>query len=308
MEKPILVFGATGKVGRRLTQRLLERAVPVRGVTRHPERLPGDVRSHPLFQLANADFEKPGRVEAVVEGVEAVYLMPPEESADPTRVEVELSKAVIDAAGAENVDQVMLHTWLRPGEGPTGARILDVKQAVEWELLVAGVPYTILRPGLFLDTLLDPALQERTDVFAAPFPPQRKVGVVAADDVAAVAAGLLLEGKKNRLFDLHIPGGVTGPAIAHALSFETGRRTEFQAYVGPSSEFVKGLPMGDAERELYAEFFDYLRGHDYVGQAGAIYSVLPEFRYTTVETYLRTLLSRPRTPPLRAPGGWSSTS
>ena len=69
--QPVLVTGATGRVGRVVVAQLLEAAVPVRALTRRPEaaELPAGV------EVVSGDFTVPESLDLALRDVSAVFLV-----------------------------------------------------------------------------------------------------------------------------------------------------------------------------------------------------------------------------------------
>ncbi|MEK1869790.1 MAG: NAD(P)H-binding protein, partial [Ensifer adhaerens] len=99
-ERPILVTGATGKLGRLVVERLLARGQPVRVFTRRPET------ARALFgeavQIAAGDFGDRAALDAAVRGVGRLLLLSP----ISTRLVTD-QVAVADAAVAANVARIV---------------------------------------------------------------------------------------------------------------------------------------------------------------------------------------------------------
>src|SRR5207249_1540194 len=68
---PVLVTGATGRIGRLVVDRLLDEGVPVRALTRRPETagLPAGV------EVVSGDFTAPESLDAGLAGVDTVFLV-----------------------------------------------------------------------------------------------------------------------------------------------------------------------------------------------------------------------------------------
>ena len=97
---PILVTGASGFIGRHLTATLLERGMPVRVVTRHPERLPAEWAGR--VEVITGSLTDKHTIEAVTKGVVLVFHLAGEmqEAASMKAVNADAAHDLVQAAGA----------------------------------------------------------------------------------------------------------------------------------------------------------------------------------------------------------------
>src|SRR5699024_10229443 len=97
-------------------------------------------------------------------------------------------------------------------------RFLRWHAAVETHLQRLGMPHTILRPHLYLPSLLGFAATVAQGLLAAPIG-GAAVGAIAHRDIAAVAAAVLASGEPDgHVYTLTGPQAVTHSEIAAALS------------------------------------------------------------------------------------------
>ncbi|MFC7534304.1 SDR family oxidoreductase [Actinoplanes sp. GCM10030250] len=202
----ILVTGATGNVGRMVVDELLARgATDVRALTVNPAAagLPGEV------EVVRGFLGRLETVPAALAGVDAMYLAPhPATVFEVCRLAAEAGvRRIVDMAGAKG------GTW----------------QVIEDGVEASGVAYTHLEPGEFMANSTLWAAQIRAgdvvrdaygDVVNAP---------IAQEDIAAVAAHVLLCGAS---------GAFTGSADAS------------DAFVGASIELTG--PEALSRREMVA--------------------------------------------------------
>ncbi|MEO8550258.1 MAG: NAD(P)H-binding protein [Kofleriaceae bacterium] len=199
--RTVLVVGATGKTGRRLTPKLRERGITVREASRKPG--PGRTAFSWQDRATHA---------AALAGVDAVYVIPPELVENPT----ELTAPVLEAAARARVQRIVLVSSLGlavPGEPAASGRL-----ALERQITSSGLAWTLLRPSGFM--------QNFSEGFLAPGVQQGALasatgdGVTAfidADDIAAAGCAALTEpGHAGATYAL------TGPA---ALSFAHAAET-----------------------------------------------------------------------------------
>ncbi|WP_433854515.1 SDR family oxidoreductase [Streptomyces kronopolitis] len=193
----IVVTGATGNIGRPLTQALAEAGRQVTAVSRHTAAVPEGVRH------VAADLTEPAGLKPTLAGAEALFLLL---SGDLHAAGAGPADLLAQAADA-GVRRVVLLSTLGVVTRPFGSTRIAMR-ALEDALRESGLEWAILRPGGFASNALWWAESVRAhQVVAAPF---GDVGVPIIDpaDIAAVAAACLLA-------DRHA-GGVyelTGPAV-----------------------------------------------------------------------------------------------
>ncbi|MFC9650298.1 SDR family oxidoreductase [Streptomyces sp. NPDC056937] len=193
----IVLTGATGNIGRPLTQALAEAGQEVTAVSRHASAVPDGVR-HVV-----ADLAEPDSLKSALAGAKALFLLLSGDlhatGANPADI--------IGEAAAGGVRRVVLLSTLGVVTRPSGTTRIAMR-ALEDTLRESGLEWVILRPGGFASNALWWAESVRTQqVVAAPF---GDVGVPIIDpaDIAAVAAACLLD-------DRHTGGAyeLTGPEV-----------------------------------------------------------------------------------------------
>jgi uncharacterized protein YbjT (DUF2867 family) len=144
----ILVAGGTGRLGRELVARLTGEGREVRVLTRDPARaahLSG-------VEVVVGDVRRPADLTAAVHGVDVVVSAVHGFSAwgrGPASVDRDGNAHLVDAAAA-----VGAHVVLLSGLGASATHPIELfrmKAAAEEHLRAAGVPWTIIRPGAFLE-------------------------------------------------------------------------------------------------------------------------------------------------------------
>ncbi|MFZ3598409.1 NAD(P)H-binding protein [Streptomyces sp. BH104] len=201
--RPVLVTGATGRIGRAVVDELLAAGVPVRALTRDPAaaELPAGV------EVVAGDFADPASLDPALRGVRAVFLL---WTAPPATIE-----AVIGRIAARTRRIVLLssphqtpHPFFRQPNP-----MADLHARIERLIADSGLDSTILRPGMFASNVRlwwEPAINAGEPVRW----PYAAVETAPIDerDLAAVAARTLYE-------DGHTGGDyvLTGPeALSHA--------------------------------------------------------------------------------------------
>jgi NAD(P)H dehydrogenase (quinone) len=184
------VTGATGFVGGHTARYVGERDAPLRLIVRDPTRAPDlgvEVR-------AASSYGAGDEMRAALEGVDTLFLVPAEESAD----RIEQHRTAVDAAVAAGVGRLVYLSFVAAASDSTFTLGRD-HWGTEEHIRAAGVPFTFLRMNLYLDFLPRMAVD---DVIAGPAGDGRAAWV-ARDDVAAVAAAVLTtEGHEGQIYDV----------------------------------------------------------------------------------------------------------
>jgi NAD(P)H dehydrogenase (quinone) len=281
----IAVVGVTGVIGSRVAGKLAAAGADVVGVSRSPGELEG-------MRTVAADLTDRAAAARALEGVDALYLTPPESGDDPLSLERAVAETVIDAAVERGVSHVVMHTAVHADRGDTGARILDNKTPLEKRLAASGLGYTILRPAWYLQNLFGAKPYLDQGMFGMPWPADMAWAATDVEDVAEAAVRFLDRGPANRGFDVHIPGGITAGAVCQAVESVTGRTVQY-GEVPSSRAAVEGYPISETHKELYAELYDYFHATSYLGDPDRISEALPGFRPGGLEEFVgRELYAR----------------
>ncbi|TVP44524.1 MAG: NAD-dependent epimerase/dehydratase family protein [Gemmatimonadales bacterium] len=192
-----VVFGASGALGSRVVARLLAAGEPVRAVSRAPGRIAGQCESG--AEGVTADLRDPESLPPALAGARSLVLaahglVPPSRGNHPGEVDGPGARAAIDAAVQAGVRRI-IHLSV-PGAHGDATAFGRVKRATERHLEASGVPFTILRPTLFMENhalvLLGEPLRRgaKVDFFGAGTTP---LNWVSADDVAGWVADAALD-------------------------------------------------------------------------------------------------------------------
>jgi uncharacterized protein YbjT (DUF2867 family) len=133
----ILVTGPTGKVGRRLIPILWRRGVNVRAASRSP------ITPRKGIEPVRFDWTDESTYEAARKGVDAIYLVT---GSFPSPEHADYIGALLDGAAEAGVKRAVLLSVYGLDQAPPENPLRRIELAVE----SSGVPYTILRPGAFM--------------------------------------------------------------------------------------------------------------------------------------------------------------
>ena len=200
---PILVIGASGKTGSRITANLTQKGYNVRRGSRGA--------SIPF------DWEVPSTWAAALEGVSAVYVSYFPDLAFPGAVEK--VEALCEVAKDAGVDRLVLLS----GRGEHHARLGE--EAVR----NSGIDFTLIRAAWFAQNFSEGYLRDPVlgGVIAMPGGDVREP-IIDIDDIADVAVASLTEaGHSGQLYEVTGPRLMTFAEMAEELSETTGRRIRY---------------------------------------------------------------------------------
>jgi len=223
-QPPVLVLGGTGKVGRRIAERLTKRGVPVRIGARG---------ATPAF-----DWTNPATWGDVLDGARAVFISYAPDIAVPGAPQA--VEAFTRQAAAQGVQRVVLLS----GRGEEEA------EAAERLVQQAGVAWTIVRCSWFAqnfseDFLLEPILAGDValpvDTVGEPF--------VDADDIADVATEALLDERHaGQLYELTGPRLLTFNEATQEIARAANRPIRFTTI--PLEDFTAGLTAAGLDKDV----------------------------------------------------------
>ncbi|GAA1895344.1 NAD(P)H-binding protein [Streptomyces durmitorensis] len=194
----IVITAPTGNIGRHLLPLLLESA-PARGeelrvIVRDPARLPDAVRERTeVITGSHGDAEV---VDRAFEGADAVFwLVPPDASLTPEDAYSGFTGPAAKALVAHGVGHVVGVSALGRGTPVAGsAGLVTASLALDDLIAGTGVAYRALANPSFFENLLEEADSIREKgVFTDAVDADRRAPLVSVADIAAVAAGLLLD-------------------------------------------------------------------------------------------------------------------
>lgn len=214
--QPIVVVGATGKTGRRVTNKLRTRGVPTRGVSRS--------------SAVRMDWHDPSTWPAVLDGAEAAYITYAPDLCVPDAPDA-VARFGEQAVGA-GVERLVLLS----GRGEPEAYVAE-------KALRSVVPQcTVVRSSWFAQNFSEGAFG--ADVAAGtlvlPVDPKVREPFVDADDVADVVVACLLDGRHaGQTYEVSGPRAITFPDALHEIAqvanrdvtFETTSADQFAAFM-----------------------------------------------------------------------------
>ncbi|MFJ6867542.1 SDR family oxidoreductase [Streptomyces termitum] len=243
---PVLVTGATGRVGRVVIDRLLDAGVPVRALTRRAEAaatLPAQV------EVFTGDLTVPESLDPALRGAGAVFLVwtaPPRTAA-----------AVVDRLAAHVRRVVFLsspHRTPHPFfQQPNPMAVLHAD--IERLIAATGLESTILRPGMFASNALAwwaPAIRAGETV-RWPYGTAESAPVDDRDIAAVAARTLHRSGYAGGDYVLTGPESLTQAAQVDVIGDVLGRRIAYEEMTPDAFRSPwEGTPAGPAVDMLLA--------------------------------------------------------
>ncbi|SCG68269.1 NAD(P)H-binding protein [Micromonospora humi] len=210
----VLVTGVRGKTGLPLAKLLVaRRGVEVRGGSGDPSTVGVSGVRPTAFS-----WDEPAGWAAATDGVDAVYVVRPDRADAP-----DLVRALL-AGTAPGTRVVLLSD--SDGGHPGSDHPAGWAPSVERVVHGSGRPWTILRPGWFMQVFTDPRFYRHQIAEAGELPfPSGDAGVawIDARDIAAVAERALIEdGHVGRTYRLSGPESLSLPRTAQLLSAAAG--------------------------------------------------------------------------------------
>lgn len=220
MTKTFLVTGASGHLGRRAVEALIEAdAGKVIAMTRAPEKL-ADLAERGV-EVRAASFDDPSSLQAAFGGVDRILLVSTDALYAPG-LRIAQHRNAIGAAAAAGVEHAVYTSSTGPQPQEKGG-LLDDHFWSEHALAATDLGWTILRENLYADTLLMglPQAVATGQLFSAAGDKGRSY--VTRDDCARAAAGALVSANGRQVLELTGPAPVTQDEIAAIASELTGR-------------------------------------------------------------------------------------
>ena len=206
----ILVMGGTGNVGGAVVTELLKRKANVRVLAR---KQPGEGKLPAAVEVAIGDLLDPVSIEQAMQGVDKLFLL-------TAVVADELTQALIAYGIARRVRMKQV-TYLSVFKVE---QFRDVphfasKLAVEQALREVCLPFTILRPGYYIqnDAMLKDALKG-PGIYPMPIGTAGICAVDTRDLAEAAAISLTQDGHEGQTYDLVGPTLISGPGNAATWS------------------------------------------------------------------------------------------
>jgi len=262
----ILVTGAAGKTGNAIVKALGVKGARVRALIRRPEQTAA-LKALGAVEVCVGDFEDARALARATAGVRAIYHICPNVS----RSEIVYAQAVAAAAQANNVKRFIYHSVLHPQIKAMPHHWEKLR--TEAMLLATDFDLTVLQPTAYMQNLLGAWRGVVNDgVFRIPYPVETRLSLVNLDDVAEVAARVLMEdGHAGATYELAGTMPLSQTQVANTLGTVLGRDVRAEEEPLESWEArMRTAGMGGHERAALIAMFRYYAGHGLVGNPNTL--------------------------------------
>lgn len=244
---PIVVTGATGRLGGRVAQRLAELGVAQRLLVRDPGRAPRLTGA----EVVQATYADGGAVRAALAGAHTVLMV----SAAETPDRVAQHRTFVDAAASAGVEHLVYTSFYGAAPDATFTLARD-HWATEEHIRASGLRSTFLRDSLYADFL--PLMVGEDGVLRGPAG-DGAVAAVGQDDIADAAVAVLRDPAPHAgaTYDLTGPEALTLDEVATRLSEVLGRSIRYHAETVPEA-YASRAAYGAPDWQLDAWVSTYL--------------------------------------------------
>jgi NAD(P)H dehydrogenase (quinone) len=239
-ERTLLVTGASGHLGRRVVEILLDAEERVVAATRTLEKLSSLAARG--AEVRRADFDSPASLERAFTAVDRLLLI----STDALGRRLPQHLAVIDAAVRAGVEHVVYTSFSNPEKWK--ASFAREHMETEGALRSSGLSWTVLRNNLYTDHLVPKLSSAIASGELAAAAGGGGAGYVTRDDCAGAAAAALASAEfDGRTIDVTGPAVVTHVELAEIAGDVSRTRV---TYVRRSPEEIrKGLIANGMSRD-----------------------------------------------------------
>lgn len=256
----IAIAGATGNTGGRIAQYLIETGAQITVLIRNPEKLHPVVRQKATIRQGSLDDAQ--FVIEATQGAEALYWVVPYNfgASDFRAYQHQVGSAAAAAIQANHIPYVV-NLSSNGAHLPRGMGPISGLYEVEQRLNAAAQNIVHLRPGFFMENYLMQLETIRTvNRIFLPIRGDRCLAMIATQDIAAVAANLLLQQdwSGQSALGLHGPTDLSFDEAAAILSQELGRSIVHVPIV--SEQFRDSLLQMGASESVAADYVEMWQG------------------------------------------------
>jgi uncharacterized protein YbjT (DUF2867 family) len=233
IEKPILVFGATGQQGGSVTTALLKAGRPVRALVRDAASAKSVALHDAGVEIVQGTLADTMAMRHAMEGVHGVFsVQPSSPGGDLSDAdEVRYGIGIADLANESGVEHLVYSSGAAVGDKPTGLGHFDSKARIEEHIRTLPILSTIVRPAAFMEMLVMPGfgLDEGHFTF---FPkPEQSMQLIAVEDIGKFVAAIFADRARfgGETFEI-ASDSVTGRDLEKLFTKAAGRPIPYSRF------------------------------------------------------------------------------
>ncbi|MFG2038350.1 NAD(P)H-binding protein [Dactylosporangium sp. NPDC048998] len=248
----MVITTPSGQIGRQLVEDLVDRSAAVRVVVRDPASLPPHIRER--VEVVPGSHGDPEVAAAAFAGAASVFLVVPPEprTTDVDAHYLRFARVACDAVREHGVERIVAVSSLGRGVAKDAGHI-SAALAMDELFDAAGAHFRVLRLPFFMENLLTQAagIRDRGEFWLANAA-DRPLRAVATRDIAAAAAGLLLDDAWTGHGDVPVvsPDDLSPDGMAAVMSEVLGRPIEFRR---AALEDYRATMLGHGMSEAWAQ-------------------------------------------------------
>jgi uncharacterized protein YbjT (DUF2867 family) len=252
-EARMILVTTAGKVGSAAVRSLTLREMPVRVLTRDPEKT--KALADAGAEIAVGDLDAPASLDAAMAGVTAVVLVSPGVPAQELNV--------VAAAARAGAGHVVKATSNASADSPIARRRWQTE--IEAGLAASGLACTLLRSNAYMQNILAlaPAIASTSSFGSSAG--QGRIGMVDARDVGAVAAEIAASPAQHagKTYWPTGPDLISNDAVAAVLSELLGRAITYRELsFGEDKDMMMRAGVPESIAEMNAQAFSMIADGD----------------------------------------------
>jgi NAD(P)H dehydrogenase (quinone) len=266
----ILITGANGKTGKAILGKLVGQKVVVRAFVHQADQI-DDLKALGAADVVVGELLDKQAVLDALDGIETVYHICP--NMNPQ--ELEIGRLLLTAASQQKVSNFIFHSVLHPHISQMQHHWN--KLLVEQEVFTSGLNYSIIQPTAYMQNIL--AYWQRITsqgIFAPPYSPRTRLGLVDLNDVAEAAMKVILHSTyRGGIFELVGTPAYSQEEVAEYISQKIGRPVKVEAQSRAEwAENVRKNRMDEYAVRTLLSMFEYYENYGMWGSSAVLGSLL----------------------------------
>ena len=229
VQRPVMVFGATGRQGGSVAKALLKAHWPVRAFVQNPSQPAAIALREAGAELIRGSLDDIDVISSAMTDVYGVFsVMPANLTAED---EVRYGLSIAQLAVKNRVNHFIYSSGASAGDQLTGIPRFDAKPRIE--AYIRGLPLTatIIRPTIFMEMLVRPGLGLDEGRLVSLIHPHRSIQLTAVQDIGKIVAAIFKDKARFAGGTLRVASDrVTGHELELAFSEAAGRPITYSRF------------------------------------------------------------------------------